>query len=320
MKRRTFIAGLGSAAAWPILARAQQQPVLPLIGYLSFTSTVPAAFLEGLTETGYVVGQSAKLEFRRAEDARQFPALVADLVRLNPAVICAQSTAAILAVKTATSTIPIVFGTGDDPVRLGLVASLNHPAGNLTGTTNVNVELEAKRLAMMHAILPTDASIAALLNTSNPSAERQARNIEETALSLGRKVRVLRAATEREIDSAFKSIVQEGLGALFVGADAFFGARRNQFITLAAYNAIPTFYSRREFVEDGGLLSYGTDLREEQRRQGIYAGKILKGERPADLPVVQTTKFELVINLKTAKMLGLQLPTTILAIANEVIE
>jgi putative ABC transport system substrate-binding protein len=319
MKRRQFIAGLGSAAAWPMVGRAQQ-PVLPLIGYLSFTLTVPPGFLKGLTEIGYVVGQSATLEFRRAQDASQMPALAVDLVRLQPAVICTQSTAGILAVKAATSSIPIVFGTGDDPVKLGLVASLNHPGGNLTGTTNLNVELEAKRLAMMHAILPADKSIAALVNRSNPSAERQARNIEEAALNLGRKVRILRAATEREIDSAFKSIVQEGLGALFVAADAYFGARRNQFVTLAAYNGIPTFYSRREFVEDGGLLSYGTDLGEEQRRQGIYVGRILKGERPADLPVVQTTKFELVINLTTARALGLQLPTTILAIADAVIE
>jgi len=319
VKRRDFIAGLGATAAWPLASQAQQQS-LPIVAYLSASRALPPALLNGLTESGYAIGRNVRIERRTTEDARQLPALVADLVRLQPSVISAQASAVALAVKAATSTIPIVFGIGDDPVRLGLVASLNRPGGNLTGATNLNVELEGKRLAMMHAIVPAGETIAALVDANNPAADRQLANIQNAADSLGRKIRILKAANERDIDNAFKTIAQEKLGSLFVAADAYFGARSSQFVTLAAYNAVPVFYSRREFAEAGGLVSYGTDNDASFRQQGIYIGRILNGERPADLPVVQATKFELVINLKTAKSLGVTFPIDILALADTVIE
>jgi putative ABC transport system substrate-binding protein len=248
------------------------------------------------------------------------PALAAALVRLQPAVIYAETSAAALAAKAATSTIPIVFATGDDPVKLGLVASLNRPGGNLTGTANLNLEMEQKRLALMHETLPAGQSIAVLVDTNNPSHERQASDIEEAARSLGRQVRIYRAGSERDIDAAFTSIVEDRLGGLFVAASALFAARRSQIVTLATHFAIPGFYPRREFAETGGMVSYGTDVDANRRQQGIYVGRILKGEKPSDLPVVQPTKFELVINLKTAKSLNFNIPTKILALADEVIE
>ncbi len=320
MKRRDFITLFGGAAvAWPIAARAQQAAV-PVIGYLGIGPVVPRAFLDGLAQTGYIAGRNVRIESRSPTDAREYGKMAADLVESKVAVMLASGSAAALAAKAATSTAPIVFGTGDDPVRLGLVSSLNHPGGNLTGITNNNVELEGKRFAMIHRIVASDKSIAALVDSNNPAAGRQAADIEEAAQSLGRKVHLLRASSEREIETTFRIIVQEKLGALFVAADAYFAVRQDQFITLAAYESVPAFYSRREFVEAGGLVSYGTDTDAANREQGIYVGRILKGERPGDLPVVQATKFELVINLKTAKTLGLQFPTEILALADEVIE
>jgi putative ABC transport system substrate-binding protein len=278
------------------------------------------AFVEGLAETGYVVGRNVRIEFRHAENLDQFPSLASDLVRLKPAVIACRPTAAALGAKQATSTIPIVFGTGDDPVRLGLVASLAHPGGNLTGTTNLNVELEAKRLAMLHEIVPSAVTLAALVDSKNPAADRQVNTIEQTARSLSHDVRILTAANEREIDTAFRTIVRESLGALFVATDGYFASRRAQIVALAAYNEIPALYSGREFPEAGGLASYAADGNALLRQQGIYVGRILKGERPFDLPVVQATKFELVINLKTAKDLGIQIPARILALADAVVE
>jgi putative tryptophan/tyrosine transport system substrate-binding protein len=319
MRRREFITGLSSAAALPLIARAQQ-PTVPLVGYLTHVGLVSPAFLDGLAETGHVVGRNVRIETRFADDTRQLPGLAAELVRLQPAVISADGSAEAIALKAATSTIPIVFGTGDDPVRLGLVASLSHPGGNLTGYTNLNVELEEKRLAMMHSIIPPGQTIAALVDANNPAAERQASDIMGAARNLGRKVRMLRAANERDIEAAFKTIVQEHLDALFVAADAYFATQRDQFAMLASYNAIPSFYSRREFAEAGGLVSYGTDIYSNYHGEGLYVGRILKGERPGDLPVVQSTKFELVINLKTARPLGITFPTNILALADAVIE
>jgi putative ABC transport system substrate-binding protein len=322
MRRRNFITLLGSAAAWPLAARAQQQG-LPLVVYFGTPpqgGTAPPAFIEGLAETGYVAGRNVRIEYRWAESSAQMPALVADLVRLQPAVILASGSAAALAAKRAASTIPIVFATGDDAVKLGLVATLNRPGGNLTGATNNNVELEGKRLALMHETLPAGQAIAALVDTNNPAAERQARDIEDAARSLGRTVRILKVANESEIDTAFDSIVKDRLGALFVAASAYFAARRGQIVTLATHFKIPSFYSRRDDAEAGGLVSYGTDLGAEQRQQGIYVGRILKGEKPSDLPVVQAAKFQLVVNLKTAKALNFPIPTTILALADEVIE
>jgi putative ABC transport system substrate-binding protein len=324
MNRRGFITLLGgAAAAWPLAARAQQ-PSMPVVGYLGLVQAqgpmAPPAFLEGLAEMGYVAGRNMRIEYRWAENAGQMPALAADLVRLQPAVICAYSSAAALAAKAATSTIPIVFGSGDDPVRLGLVASLNRPGGNITGTTNLSVELERKRLALMHEMLPAGQSIAALVDTNNPGANRQASDIEEAAGSLGRNVRILKAGSERDIDAAFTKIVQDRVGALFVAASAFFATRRSQIVALATHFAIPAFYPRREFAEAGGLVSYGTDQNADYRQQAIYVGRILKGEKPSDLPVVQSVKFELAINLKTAKAMNFTIPTTILALADEVIE
>jgi putative ABC transport system substrate-binding protein len=324
MRRREFIAGMAGTAAWPLVVRAQQS-ALPVIGYLNLGSPAQsidavAAFRKGLGETTYVVGQNVRIEFRWAEDTSQVAALAADLVRLKPAVISVNSSAGVLAAKAATSTIPIVFGIGDDPVRLGLVASLNHPGGNLTGTTTLNIELEGKRLAVMNEIVPAEKTIAALVDSNNPAAKSQANSIEVAARRLGRKVRILWAANDGDIDSAFRSIAQENLGALFVAAALFFGTRRTQIVTLAKYNAIPTFYSRREFADAGGLASYGTDLNESFRQQGVYVGRILAGERAADLPVVQTAKFEFVINLKAARELGLTVPETLLATADEVIQ
>ena len=312
MKRRRDVITLlgGAAVAWPLAARGQQ-PAMPMIGYFSNDLTVPRAFLDGLADTGFIAGRNVRIESRLTTDARQFPEIAADLVRSQVAVIYAGSSSAALAAKSATPTIPIVFGIGDDPVTLGLVTSLNRPGGNLTGITNNNVEPEGKRLAMMHRIVA---------ESNNPAAERQATNLEEAARSLGRKVRVLRVGNEREINSAFKTVVHENLSALFVAGSSYFATRRDQFVSLAAYEAIPAFYSRREFVEAGGLISYGADNNASRRQEGVYIGRILNGEQPANLPVVQATKLELVINLKTAKAIGLQFPAEILALADEVIE
>ena len=321
MKRRRDVITLlgGAAVAWPLAARGQQ-PAMPMIGYFSNDLTVPRAFLDGLADTGFIAGRNVRIESRLTTDARQFPEIAADLVRSQVAVIYAGSSSAALAAKSATPTIPIVFGIGDDPVTLGLVTSLNRPGGNLTGITNNNVEPEGKRLAMMHRIVAADKTIAAMVDSNNPAAERQATNLEEAARSLGRKVRVLRVGNEREINSAFKTVVHENLSALFVAGSSYFATRRDQFVSLAAYEAIPAFYSRREFVEAGGLISYGADNNASRRQEGVYIGRILKGEQPANLPVVQATKLELVINLKTAKAIGLQFPAEILALADEVIE
>jgi putative tryptophan/tyrosine transport system substrate-binding protein len=367
MRRREFIARLGSAAAWPVAVRAQQ-PTMPLIGLLGIAT--PPAFLEALAETGYVIGRNVRFEYRWTEDASQMPALAADLVKLRAAVIFAGTLAGALAAKAATAIIPIVFAIGDDPVRLGLVASLSRPGGNVTGATNVTVELEGKRLAMMYEIVPAVTTIAALVDTKSPSAERQTNDIRKASQNLGRSVRVLHAASESEIDDAFTRIIKEKLGALFVTADAYFSARRAQIVTLAAHYANSAFYPRREFAEAGGLASYGTDpdatfrqggiyvgrilkgeppgdlpvqqpARDLRRREiveagglisygpsisdayrlvGTYAGRILKGEKPSGLPVQQSTKVQLVINMKTAKALGLTVPNTLLVSANEVIE
>jgi putative tryptophan/tyrosine transport system substrate-binding protein len=316
--RRAFIAGLGGTVVWPLAARAQQ--AAPVIGYLNLSPAVSPAFLDGLATTGYIVGHNVRIDTRFIMDLRQLPDTAADLVRSQVAVIFAGGSAPALAAKAATSTIPIVFGTGDDPIRLALVASFNHPGGNMTGTTNNNIELEGKRLEFIHLILPTDKTIAAIVNANNPAADRQAIDIQGAAQAVGRTVRIFRAGNEQEIDKTFKNIVHEKLDAIFVAADAYFATRRDQFVALGAYEAIPAFYSRREFAEAGGLASYGTDLNATNRQQGVYVGRILKGEKPADLPVLQATKFEFVINLKTAKALGVHFSDNIMSLADEVIE
>ena len=327
MRRRDFITLLGGAAAgWPLVARAQQV-AMPVVGYLNYGSPESDArrltgLRRGLNETGYVEGRNFVIEYRWAgNEAHQLPALVADLVRLQVTVIVAAGVLPARAAKAATTSIPIVFGVGADPVQLGLVASLNRPGGNLTGFNTFAGELGAKALALLHELVPSTATIGFLENPNNPSFEVQTREVLAAAPAIGLKVQVLKAGTDREIDAAFVSLVQAQTGALLVGGDLFFNNRIERLIELAARHAIPTMYTVSEFVVAGGLISYGTSLIEEYRQVGLYTGRILKGEKPADLPVMQqATKFELVINLKAAKALGLQIPDRLLALTDEVIE
>jgi putative ABC transport system substrate-binding protein len=326
IKRREFIAGLGSAAAWPLAARAQQA-AMPVIGWLDGQSPewlrerLPA-FRRGLAETGYVEGRDVIVEYRWAEnDNDRLSALAADLVRRHVAVIVAATTPSALTAKAATQTIPIVFTTGSDPVALGLVASLNRPTGNLTGLATLSGDIATKRLALLHELVPAIASIAMLVNPANPSAlQAETKDLQSAAHVLGVRVLVLNGGTESDIAAAFATLVEQQVSALLISADAVFQTVDHQIISLAARYAIPTMFYGRASVAAGGLLSYGADVRDGFHQVGLYAGRILKGAKPADLPVVQSTKFELVINLKTAKALGLTIPETLLATADEVIE
>ncbi len=327
MNRRDMMALLGSAAAWPLAARAQQ-PAMPVIavingGTFDTSARTLTAFRTGLGETGYVEGQNVWVEYHWLDG--QFdpvPALVADLVRRRVALIATPGTVpAALVAKAATAAIPIVFGVNDNPVRLGLVASSARPGGNLTGMNFFSQEAVSKRLGLLHELLPRANRIALLINSSNPAAsETTLREAADAAHSLGLSIEVLSAGTNREIEAAFGSMRASGIEALFIAGDGYFISRRVQFATLGARHGIATSFHVREFVEAGGLMSYGTDLAEMWHQVGTYTGQILKGALPADLPVVQSTRFELVINLKTAKALGLTVPPTILAIADEVIE
>jgi len=324
--RRKFLATLGgAAAAWPLAARAQQ-PAIPAIGYLnngSPESDTPrlTGLRRGLNQSGYVEGRNLVIEYRWAgNQADRLPALAADLVHLQVAVIVSAGTVPTLAAKAATTSIPIVFGVGGDPVQLGLVASLNRPGGNLTGFKGFSAELGAKALALLHELVPSIATIGFLENPNNPAFEVTTRDVLAAAPLIGLKVQILKAGTDREIDAAFVSLVQARTGALLVGDDPFFNNRIERLIELAARHAIPTMYLFREFVVAGGLISYGVSLIDAYRQVGLYTGRILKGEKPADLPVQQITKLELMINLKTAKALGLQIPDKLLALADEVIE
>ena len=325
MKRRDFIAGLGSAAAWPMVARAQA--ALPVIGFVGLASAEAfagalAAFRKGLSEAGYVEGQNVTVEYHWLEGQYdRLPALMADLVRRRVAVIATPSGTPALAAKAATATIPIVFGVGYDPVKLGLVASLARPGGNATGINFFNVEVVGKRLALLHELVPKAVRVAMLVNPANAvAAEATLRGVQEAARTIGLQIHIFNAGTSNEIDAAFAALARERFDALFLEGDAFLTSRRVQIATLAARDRIPAAYSIRDFVAAGGLMSYGTDIAERYRQTGVYAGKILNGIKPADLPVVQPTKFEFVVNLTTAKALGLTIPETLLATADEVIQ
>jgi len=325
VKRRQFISLLGGAvAAWPLAAGAQQ--AMPVVGYLNNGSPESDAprltgLRRGLNETGYVEGRNFLIEYRWAgNQPDRLPALAAELVRLQVTVIVVAGLLPALAAKAATTSIPIVFSVAADPVQLGLVASLNRPGGNLTGFNSFIGELGTKGLAVLHELVPSSATIGFLEYPNNPVSELTTRDVLAAAPTVGLQVQILKASTDREIDAAFVSLVQAQTGALLVGNDPFFNSRIDQLVALAARHAIPTMYSVREFVVAGGLISYGTSLIEEYRQVGLYTGCILKGEEPADLPVQQATKLELIINLKTAKVLGLQIPDRLLALADESIE
>ena len=325
MKRRQFITLLGGAAAWPLAARAQQG-AMPVIGFLNqesaeLTAHVLAAFRKGLSETGFVENQNVGIEYRWADGRyERLPQLAADLVNRKVAVIAAAYFPAALAVKAATSTIPIVFISGVDPIAAGLVASLNRPGGNLTGVSNYNTSLTAKRLELLHQVVPRADTIAVLVNSTSPAGQTIETEARSAAQALGLRLDVLGASTEGEIDAAFAAAAQRGAGGLLVAGDAYFNRRRAQLIALATRYRIPANYDRKEFAIDGGLMSYGMNNVDLYRQFGIYTGQILKGAKPADFPVQQPTKVELVVNLKTAKSLGLELPTAVLLSADEVIE
>jgi putative ABC transport system substrate-binding protein len=324
MKRRAVITLLGGAAAsWPVAARAQQ-PAMPVVGWLNSRASgddpqLLAAFRRGLKEAGYVEGQNIAIEYRFAENQyERLPALAADLVRRQVAVIAANGIAAQTA-KAATATIPIVFVAGFDPVEVGMVANLNQPGGNITGVSILDVELGPKRLELLHELIPTASIIAALVNPSDPArAETESRDLQARALGL--QLHVLHASTERDLDTVFASVGQLRAGGLAIGGDPFFNTRSAQLGALTLRHAVPTIYQFPEFTAAGGLMSYGGSLSDSYRWVGVYAGRILKGERPGDLPVQQTAKVELILNLKTAKTLGITVPLGLLARADEVIE
>jgi putative tryptophan/tyrosine transport system substrate-binding protein len=326
MNRRAFISLLGGAATWPLAARAQQA-TMPTIGYLSARSPddsahLVEAFRRGLSEAGYVEGQTVTVEHRWALGQHDLlPAMAVELVRKPVTVLVSVGgESAALAARAATSTIPIVFIIGGDPVKLGLAASYNRPGGNATGISILTSTLEPKRLGLLHELVSQAATIGVLLNPNFPSFEGQLRDVQEAARAVAVQIHVLRASTDGEIEVAFETVAQERVTALAVAADPFFDTRRDKLVALAARHAVPTMYHFREFAGAGGLVSYGANIPDAHRQIGIYTGRILKGEKPADLPVMQPTKFDLVFNLTTAKALGLEIPPTLLARADEVIE
>ena len=322
LRRREFIVGLGGAAVSSLAARAQR-PAMPVVGFLFVSSpevATLAAFRKGLSEMGYVEGRNLAIEIRSAHNqSDRLPELAADLVRQRVAVIAVGSVAAGLAAKAATTTIPIVFAFGADPVQFGLVDSLNRPGGNVTGMSSMQQELVAKQLGLLHELLPGATRFAVLVNPNNPTTESVIADLQAAALTIGRQIEVLSASTNREMDTAFASALQKRTDALLVSPDGLFN-NRGVLLTLAAHHRLSAIHPEREFTEAGGLMSYGANSMDRYRQAGIYAGRILKGEKPADLPVMRPTKFEFVINLHTARLLGIEVPPTLLAIADEVIE
>jgi putative ABC transport system substrate-binding protein len=325
MRRREFITLVGGMAALPIAATAQQ--AMPVVGCLSAGTAegfadLLAAFRRGLGEAGFVDGRNVAIEYRWAEEGQydRLPKLAADLVARRVAVIFANPIPAALAAKTATATVPIVFAIGSDPVGSGLVASMNRPGGNITGVSFLSVELGAKRLELVRDLVPKAAAIALLVNPNNPNADKQAKEMKAAAATLGLQSNILSVGSQADFDTVFATLVGQRVGAIVVSADPFFISRRDQLVELATRHAVPTIYPVREFAAVGGLMSYGASFADAYYQAGVYAGRILKGERPADLPIIQPTKFELVINLKAAKALGLTLPPGLLSVADEVIE
>jgi putative ABC transport system substrate-binding protein len=327
MRRREFITLLGGATiAWPLPARAQQ-PGLPVIGYLSGGSAIDETpreilgFIRGLAETGYVEGQNVTIEYRWSEGRKdRLPSMAADLVQHRVAVIASITTIAALAAKAATTATPIVFLIGANPVKFGLVSSLSHPGGNATGVNLLMNELVAKQIDVLHEAVPNAAVIGFLVNPINPNTDSDTKDVQVATEALGRKLLVVNAGTEREIDAAFGILVRQRVSALLVHTDPFFLSQREQLVALTARHALPAMYAFRDFIPAGGLMSYGTSLTDGARQVGVYTGRILKGEKPADLPVQQAVKVELMINLKTAQTLGLTFPITLLGRADEVIE
>ena len=326
MRRRQFIAGLGSAAAWPVVAGAQQS-AMPVIGFLHGGSAdatngpLVKPFREGLAEFGYIEGRNLTIEFRWADGHYdRLVELASDLVGHHVAVIAAFSPPAAQAAKAATTTIPIVFESGNDPIKAGLVASFNRPGGNATGINILVEELLGKRLGLVHELVPAASVIAVILNSHTAAYETQSRDLQAAAYKLGKEIRILNASTEQDVDRAFTEVVQIRADALLIGSDPFLAGRVEQIVTSAARYSVPTIYARDEFVKAGGLISYEIDFPDAYHQSGIYVGRILKGEKPSELPVVRPTKFELALNLKTAKALGLTIPPTLLATADEVIE
>lgn len=324
MRRREFIGGLAGAVGWPLVARAQQ-PSMPVIGFLRSSSLrqfdhLIAAFRQGLKEIGFVEGLNVTVDFRSAEDRHdQLSRLVADLID-RPVDVVVGNVAAVLAAKAATKTIPIVFTTGGDPIREGLVASLSRPGGNVTGVTFFGAVLGVKRLELLREVVPKATIMAMLVNQGNPSTELERRNVQAAAQAVGQQLTILDVDNEREIEEAFATALQRGAGALLVGPGAFLNSNRERIVALAALHRLPTSFAWREAAEAGALMSYGTSQTDAFRQAGVYAARILKGEKPGDLPVLQPAKFELIINLKTAKTLGIDIPLSLLRSADEVVE